>query len=171
MSSTVEIGIIGGSGLYDMAELTDREDQTCEREEAHRNSISDCEHELHPDQGRQTLLSQLGVADGQSLSWMHCTHAAWPCWVSQNGRVRSLQSVLTTQIAHLPRSVSQTGAAVGQSALWRHAAHALVTVLHSGVVPPQPALSVQPARHAKSCGSQIGCAVPQSEFARQLTQV
>jgi 5'-methylthioadenosine phosphorylase len=28
MSSTVEIGIIGGSGLYDMAELTDREEQT-----------------------------------------------------------------------------------------------------------------------------------------------
>ena len=28
MSSPVEIGIIGGSGLYDMAELTDREEQT-----------------------------------------------------------------------------------------------------------------------------------------------
>jgi 5'-methylthioadenosine phosphorylase len=28
MSNTVEIGIIGGSGLYDMAELTDREEKT-----------------------------------------------------------------------------------------------------------------------------------------------
>src|SRR5437899_4489650 len=28
MSNDVQIGIIGGSGLYDMAELTDREEQT-----------------------------------------------------------------------------------------------------------------------------------------------
>ena len=28
MSNDIEIGIIGGSGLYDMAELTDREEQT-----------------------------------------------------------------------------------------------------------------------------------------------
>jgi 5'-methylthioadenosine phosphorylase len=28
MSSAIQIGIIGGSGLYDMAELTDREERT-----------------------------------------------------------------------------------------------------------------------------------------------
>ena len=28
MTNDIQIGIIGGSGLYDMAELTDREEQT-----------------------------------------------------------------------------------------------------------------------------------------------
>ena len=39
----------------------------------------------------------------------------------------------------------------------------------SGVAPLQSELPEQPARQWKSCGSQIGCAAPQSEFERHCT--
>jgi hypothetical protein len=101
----------------------------------------------------------------------HCTHEAWPRWVSQIGFVGSLQSVFMTQIAHSPRSVLQIGSAVGQSVFVKQATHWLSVVLQNGVVPLQFELLVQPARHMKSCGLQIGCAVPQSLFDRHSTHV
>jgi len=122
-------------------------------------------------QGPQTLLLQLGVAIGQSESCTHCTHAVWPCCVSQTGFVASLQSLFITQIAHSPRSVLHTGAATGQSELCRHATHWLSVVLQNGVVPPQFALLVHPSRQVKSWGLQIGRAVPQSLFERHSTQL
>lgn len=91
--------------------------------------------------------------------------------MSQTGAVVLLQSVLARHTTHTPFIVSQTGAAAPQSELWRQATHSLRAVSHSGVAPPQPELLVQPARHVKSCGEQIGRAEPQSEFERHSTQV
>lgn len=102
---------------------------------------------------------------------MHCTHVFWPIRMSHSGFVGSLQSVLVTQTTHSPRPVSHSGAVVEQSEFCRHATHSLFCVLHNGVGALQLALVVQPLRHVKSRGSQIGAAAPQSAFARHSTHV
>jgi hypothetical protein len=61
--------------------------------------------------------------------------------------------------------------AVGQSLFCKHATQVLIIVLQSGVAPLHCELLVQPCLHVKPCGLQMGCAVPQSEFARHCTHV
>jgi hypothetical protein len=56
-----------------------------------------------------------------------------------------------------------------QSAFVRQATHDEVLTMQNGVVPEHIALVVQPARHTKSCGSQMGLAVPQSVLERHST--
>lgn len=57
-----------------------------------------------------------------------------------------------------------------QSALPRHWTQLDELVSHTGVdVPAHCALEEHPARQEKSCGSQIGIAVPQSAFPRHCT--
>jgi hypothetical protein len=116
------------------------------------------------------LLLQFGIVVGQSELWTHCTHAGLP-WSSQTGFVGSLQSLFITQITHSPRSTLHTGSAAGQLEFCKHATHWLSVVLQNGVGALQDALLVQPSRHVKSCGLQIGRAELQSEFDRHSTQV
>jgi hypothetical protein len=121
-------------------------------------------------QGPHTLLLQFGIVVGQSELWTHCTQAgAPPCW-SQTGFAGSLQSLFIAQTTHSPRS-SHTGSEDGQFEFCKHATHWLSVVLQRGVGAAQAALLVQPSRHVKSCGLQIGRAVPQSEFDRHSTHV
>jgi hypothetical protein len=56
-----------------------------------------------------------------------------------------------------------------QSAVVRHCAHC-PSGEHFGVAPEHCASVAHPARQRSSWGSQTGCAVPQSEFARHCTQ-
>ncbi len=65
--------------------------------------------------------------------------------------------------------VLQNGVGDWQSPFPVHWTHSLVVVLQMGAVAEHCELLVQPERHVKSCGSQIGCAEPQSEFARHST--
>lgn len=91
--------------------------------------------------------------------------------MSQTGFVGSLQSLFIAQTTHSPRSVLHTGAATGQSESCKHATHWLCVVSQNGVGALHWVLLVQPSRHMKSRGLQIGRAAPQSEFDRHSTQV
>ncbi len=70
---------------------------------------------------------------------------------------------------HVPRFVLQMGDAVGQSLFDTHCTHSLSVVLQIGAEAPHCELLVQPARHLNSCGSQIGCALPQSRLFNHCT--
>jgi len=117
------------------------------------------------------LRLQFGIAVGQSELWTHCTHAGGPPSILQTGFVGSLQSLFIVQTTQSPRSVLHTGLATGQSEFFKHATHWLSVVLQNGVGAAQLALLVQPSRHMKSCGLQIGRALPQSAFDRHSTHV
>jgi hypothetical protein len=82
-----------------------------------------------------------------------------------------LQSLFITQTTHSPRSVLHSGSVDGQFEFCKHATHRLSIVSQNGVGAAHAALLVQPGRHVKSRGLQIGSAEPQSEFDRHWTQV
>jgi hypothetical protein len=117
------------------------------------------------------LLLQFGIVIGQSEPWTHCTQVGWGPWSSQTGFVGSLQSLFITQTTHSPRSRLHTGSVDGQFEFCTHATHRLSVVSQKGVGAEHEALLVQPGRHMKSRGLQIGSAEPQSEFDRHCTQV
>jgi len=111
----------------------------------------------------------LGAVCGHWLSLRHWTHLGVPPCGSQNGvPAAPAQSLSVTQTTQRP-PLSQIGSVEGQSLFARHATQSLVFVSQSGVAPLQSELLEQPARQWKSCGSQIGCAAPQSEFERHCT--
>jgi hypothetical protein len=86
---------------------------------------------------------QMGVGEGQSLFW--------------------------TQTTHEPSGPQIGPGREAQSEFARHSTHDDVLVSQSGVSCPQFALLVHPARQVKSCGSQMGFAVPQSALLRHST--
>ena len=53
---------------------------------------------------------------------------------------------------------------LAQSVFDKHCTHCELFTLQRGVSPEQPASLVQPCRHSKLSGEQIGAAVPQSAF-------
>jgi len=83
---------------------------------------------------------------------------------TQNG-VATGQFASVTHTTQLPSPLQKAVGAL-QSLFCRHWTHELVCVSHSGALAEHCELLVQPDRHVKSCGSQMGCALPQSEFAR-----
>jgi hypothetical protein len=117
------------------------------------------------------LLLQCGAVVGQSVSFTHCTQTAASPRVSQTGLPASLQSVLTAHCSQRPPPGSQIGVGAAQSVFARHCTQRLSAVSHSAVGAAHCVFDVQPVRHAKSRGSQIGAAVPQFEFDRHSTHV
>jgi hypothetical protein len=101
---------------------------------------------------------------GQSLVRKHCTH--WSAW---HVGVAAGQSLFWRHTTHWPSGLHSFAVGEVQSVSARHCTHVENVVLQMGVSPWQPAFDVQPARHVKSCGSQMGCAVPQSALERQST--
>jgi len=80
------------------------------------------------------------------------------------------QSLFCKQTTHWPSGLHSLAVAEVQSVFAMHCTHVENDVLQMGVSPWQPAFDVHPARQVKSCGSQMGCAVPQSALERQSTQ-
>ena len=79
------------------------------------------------------------------------------------------QSVFDRQTAHVPSGAHSLPVCDAQSALVRHWTQVESVVWQNGAVAEHCAFEVHPARHEKSCGSQIGWAVPQSALLKQLT--
>jgi hypothetical protein len=84
--------------------------------------------------------------------------------------VGAAQSVFVRHATHCPSGAhSLSTGCDAQSMLARHWTHDEVVVLHSGASPWHCAFEVHPARHVKSCGLQMGWAVPQSLLLRHWT--
>jgi hypothetical protein len=79
------------------------------------------------------------------------------------------QSVFARQTAQVPSGAHSFPVCDAQSVLVRHSTQLEVIVSQMGAIAEHPALDVHPARQLKSCGSQMGMAVPQSALLRQFT--
>jgi hypothetical protein len=112
-------------------------------------------------------LLQLGAVAGHVLSFRHSTHFPW----SPQYGVGAAQPVSAVHCTQRPSAV-HTGVDVpAQSALVVHWVQRESAVLQCGAAAGHCASVVQPVRQTKSCGSQMGAAVPQSLFERHATQV
>lgn len=79
------------------------------------------------------------------------------------------QSLFDRHATHCPSASQSFPGCVEQSVLPRHCTQLDVDVSQRGASAEQPALEVQPGRHWKWSGLQIGLAVPQSELFRHCT--
>lgn len=81
------------------------------------------------------------------------------------------QSAFVRQATHCPSGEHSLSVACdAQSLSAKHCTHDDDVVSHKGASPWHCALEVHPGRHVKSCGLQMGCAVPQSVLSRHSTQ-
>jgi hypothetical protein len=98
--------------------------------------------------------------------FLHCTQVV----IWQKG-IAIGQSVLLAQTTQRPPG-SQMGVDVpAHWAFVRHCTHDDVMVLQCGAAAGQEASLVQPVRHVKPSGSQIGALVPQSALERHWTHL
>jgi hypothetical protein len=84
--------------------------------------------------------------------------------------VGSVQSLFCRHATQRPPRLHSLPVCVAQSVFDRHSTQLDVVTLQSGVdVLAHPALEVHPGRQEKSCGSQMGAAVPQSALLTHAT--
>jgi hypothetical protein len=101
---------------------------------------------------------------GQSFVLKHWTQAsAWQTGVAAG------QSEFCAQTTQVPSDAQILPGSAEQSELAMHWTHDDVEVSHKGRAPPHVELPVQPGRHVKMPGWQMGAAVPQSELSRHST--
>lgn len=81
------------------------------------------------------------------------------------------QSELCAHTTHVPSGAQTLPVCDAQSAFAVHWTHVELVVSHTGAAAEQLELLVQPGRHVKVCGLQMGAAWPQSELSRHATQV